>query len=778
MNIVRPSNKPKAERWARYKYNLTTPIGENGKRVTGCKEHIALSRKAAGEGMVLLENNGILPLKEGSRVALFGIGSIDYVKGGGGSGQVYCAYTRNIYEGFKEKEPRFSVYEPLTKYYYDYAMPLLNEYDAFHNEEKLFDEIELPESLVKAAAAESDVAVITIHRFSAEGWDRSAKKGDFYLTDTEQKLIDDVTAAFEHSVIILDVGGMVEVSYIKENKKIDAALLAWQAGMEGGFAVADILCGDVNPSGKLACTFAKTFADYPSADTFHESNEYVCYYEDIYVGYRYFETIPEAKDRVVYPFGYGLSYTDFEISEPTAEFTEDSVKIKVSVKNIGKMAGKEVVQVYYSAPQGALGKPQIELAAFEKTRLLAPNESQKIEFTFKLSDMASYDDLGKLKMSAYILEGGEYRFFVGNSCRNLKEAKEKYIINEPFVVTKQLSQLCAPNKIDRRMLSDGSFEALPEFPIKSYPEVEYTNPAKAPEREKPAQLCEVAEGKITLDEFMAQMTDDELISMVSGIQNRGVANTCGMGGIERLGIPAFMTVDGPAGVRILPQVAIPTTAFPCATLLACSWNTALMYEIGKAGALECKENGLAVWLTPALNIHRNPLCGRNFEYFSEDPLLSGKFAAAKVKGIQSQGVASSAKHFACNNKEGNRIYSDSRLSERALREIYLKGFEICVKEADPWTIMTGYNIINGRRCCESYEQLELILRGEWGFNGMVTSDWCVPCHQPDCIRAGNDIRMPNGFPDTLREALSRKKLKRSSLEICTKRILEMFLKLD
>ena len=767
-----------AEKWARYKYNLTTAIGENGKRVTGSKEHIALSRRAAGEGMVLLENNGILPLKEGSKIALFGIGSLDYVKGGGGSGQVYCAYTRNIYEGFKEKEPRFSVYEPLTKYYYDYTLPLLNEYDAFHNEEKLFDEIELPESLVKSAAEECDVAVITIHRFSAEGWDRSAKKGDFYLTDTEQKLIDDVTAAFEHSVIVLDVGGMVDVSYIKENKKIDAALLAWQAGMEGGLAIADILCGDVNPSGKLVDTFAKTFADYPSADTFHQSNEYVCYYEDIYVGYRYFETIPEAKDKVVYPFGYGLSYTDFKISEPNAEFTDDSVKISVSVKNIGKTAGKEVVQAYYSAPQGVLGKPKIELAAFSKTRLLEPNESQKIELTFKIADMASYDDLGKLQMSAYVLEGGEYRFFAGNCCRNLKEAEQKYVVSEPFVMAEQLSQLCAPNKISKRMLSDGSFEVLPEFPIKKYPEIEYRNSAKATEREKPAQLCEVAEGKITLEEFMAQMTDDELISMVSGINNRGVANTCGMGGIDRLGIPAFMTVDGPAGVRIMPQVEIATTAFPCATLIACSWNTDLMYEIGKAGALECKENGLAVWLTPALNIHRNPLCGRNFEYFSEDPLIAGKFASAKVKGIQSQGIASSAKHFACNNKESNRIYSDSRLSERALREIYLKGFEICVKEADPYTVMTGYNIINGRRCCESYEQLELILRGEWGFKGMVTSDWGVPCTQPDCVRAGNDIRMPAGFPEALKEALTEGKLKRSSLEICTKRILEMFLKLD
>ena len=774
MNIMRETIKVKPERWARYKYNLTTNIGENGKRLTGCKEHIELSRKVAGEGMVLLENNGLLPLKDGVKVALFGIGSLDYVKGGGGSGMVYSEYVRNIYEGFIQKAPRISIYEPVTKYYYDYALPRLSDFEG----NKLFPEIELPLELINKASEESDVAVITIHRFSTESLDRLSEKGDFYLTDTEQKLVDDVTAAFSHSVVVLNVGGMIDVSWIKENPKIDAALLAWQAGMEGGLAIADILCGDVNPSGKLTDTFAKTFSDYPSADTFNESEDYVCYYEDIYVGYRYFETIPQAKEKVNYPFGYGLSYTDFEISKPIAAFKDDKIEITVSVKNIGKTSGKEVVQVYFSAPQGVLGKSAISLATFKKSRLLAPNEHENIYLSFPVSDMASYDDLGKCQMSAYVLEKGEYRFYVGNNCRNLKEAEYRYTVDEDFIITDQLTQKCAPNKLEKRMLSDGSFEQLPSFPIKQYDIPAPINTAKVPETETPIELSAVADGEITLDEFMTQLTDENLIMLMSGIPSSGVANTCGFGGINRLNIPAVMTVDGPAGIRISEKTGIAATAWPCATLIACTWDPKLAYEIGKAGALEAKENGLAIWLTPALNIHRNPLCGRNFEYFSEDPLIAGKFAAAKVNGIQSVGIAASAKHLACNNKEVNRKYSDSRVSERALREIYLRGFEICVKEAQPWTVMSSYNLVNARRSCTSYEQITGILRNEWGFKGMVTSDWDTPCDQTDCVLSGNDVRMPTGDPDVLRESLQNGRLKRGHLEVCAKRILEMILKLD
>lgn len=780
MNILRPTEKVIPERWARHKYSLTSPLGKNGTRLTGCEAHIALSREIAGEGMVLLENNGLLPLKKGTTVALFGIGSIDYVKGGGGSGAVYSEYVRNIYEGFLEKAPEYSIYEPLTKFYYDYAYSKLSEYDVDFRPEctrnMLYEEIDVPQELLKDAASNSDVAIINIHRFSGEFFDRSAEKGDFYLADTEQKMVDDVTSAFEHSVVVLNVGGMIDVTWAKENPKIDAVLLSWQAGMEGGLATADVLCGDVNPSGKLVDTFAKEFSDYPNADTFKESDLYVNYFEDIYVGYRYFETLKQAKDRVVYPFGYGLSYTSFEISKPIIKEENGKIKVLTTVKNTGERAGKEVVQCYYSAPQGVLGKSAVSLAGFKKTKLLASNEEEKIEIEFNISSMASYDDLGKLQKSAYVLEKGEYVFYVGNSCRNLQRADFSYIVGEEFIVTEQLSQKCAPNKLTKRMLSDGSFEDLPSFPVNEYIVDCPENSSKCPQEVK--MLADVAEGKITLDEFMAQLTNEELIALLGGVPNKGVANTSGMGGIKRLGIPAIMTVDGPAGVRISPKTGIATTAFPCATMVACTWNTDLAYKMGEAGGLEAKENGLGLWLTPGMNIHRNPLCGRNFEYFSEDPLIAGEFAAAKVNGMQSVGTGASAKHFAANNKEIDRLYSDSRVSERALREIYLKGFEICVKKSQPWTIMTSYNIINGRRCCESYEQLQGILRDEWGFEGMVTTDWGVPCNTALICKAGNDIRMWEGQPEDLREALKNGTLKRAHMEACAKRILSMILKFE
>lgn len=774
MNVTRKKDKLNPGKWARYQYNLTTNLGENGERLTGCQEHIRLSRTVAGEGMVLLENNGLLPLQEGTTVALFGVGTLEYIKGGGGSGNVFPAYVRNVYEGFAQKAPRIGIYEPLTRFYYEYAA---SRVDALESKQ-ILPEPTVPATLIRDAAEHAQVAVIVIHRYSGESWDRSAEKGDFYLTDAEQQLVDDVTAVFSHSVAVLNVGGMVDVSWIRENPRIDSALLAWQAGMEGGLAIADILCGDVNPSGKLVDTFAKAFSDYPSADTFHKSEDYVEYFEDIYVGYRYFETIPGGKEKVVYPFGYGLSYTEFMCSKPVAERKGESIAVTLSVTNVGKRAGKEVVQIYYSAPQGRLGKSAIELAGFQKTELLAPGQTQQITVSFPVSDMASYDDLGKCQMSAYVLEQGQYRFFAGTSCRELQECDYRYTVTEEFIVTKQLQQRCAPNLLQQRLRSDGSFEPLPAFPVCQLPAPAPEEPAKQPDTEEPLPLLAVAEGKLSLEEFVAQMTEEELIGMVGGVPNRGVAITSGWGGVKRLGIPAVMTSDGPAGIRIRPQTGVPTTAWPCATLIACTWDPELAYAIGVAGGMECKENGLAIWLTPAMNIHRNPLCGRNFEYFSEDPLIAGKFAAAKVRGIQSTHTAASAKHFAANNKETNRFYSDSRVSERALREIYLRGFEICVKEAQPWTVMTAYNLINARRACECHELIDGILRQEWGFTGMVTSDWKVPCEQANCVLAGNDIHMPRGFPEALTLALEEGHIRRGDLETCVKRILEMILKLD
>jgi beta-glucosidase len=388
------------------------------------------------------------------------------------------------------------------------------------------------------------------------------------------------------------------------------------------------------------------------------------------------------------------------------------------VKNIGDVAGKEILQLYYSAPQGKLGKPSKELAAFKKTKLLAPGESETLVISFNVKDMASFDDLGKIQKSAYVLENGSYDFYLGTSIRDTEKLDFEYVINED-TVTEQLSDWCKPFKLAKRMLANGTYEELPcgeEFYLYGINE-----PTGAVAPEKLVTFDKVGE-EITMDEFIAQFTIDELKYIVGGQAPTGVCNTGCFGGIERLGIPAVPTADGPAGLRLNTETGIPTTAWPCATLLACSWNPEIAYEVGKGGGAEIRENNLGVWLSPALNIHRDPLCGRNFEYYSEDPVIAGKFASAVTRGVQSQKVAVSIKHFACNNKEANRFASDSRLSERALREIYLKGFEIAVKEGDPWTVMSSYNRINGQHTSESFELLTEILLIHYKLIRLTLSD--------------------------------------------------------
>ena len=591
-------------------------------------------------------------------------------------------------------------------------------------------------------------------------------------------MVKTVTDNFKNVIVVLDVGGMVDTSWFKNNDKISSVLLAWQAGMEGGLAIADILCGDAVPSGKLVDTFADSFDAYPSSANFNESEDYVEYNEDIYVGYRYFETIPGAKERVCYPFGFGLSYTTFDISD--IKVTDDGEKIYVSalVTNTGGYKGKEVVQVYYSAPQGKLGKPAIELAAFKKTKLLMPGESERVSMSFDIAYMASYDDMGKVCKSAYILEGGVYDIYVGSSVRSNVKADYAYEVKEEYKIVEQLSERCKPYKLTKRMLSDGSYESLPtsdEPVVYDYPTLP-ENTAKAPEEK--AMLMDVYNGKVTMDEFLAQLSVPQLVHILTGQPNRGVANTHGMGGdLEEFGIPTIMTADGPAGLRINRECSINATAWPCATLLACSWDPELVYKVGEAGAKEVKENNIGVWLTPAINIHRSPLCGRNFEYYSEDPLIAGVMAAAKIQGIQSQHIAASLKHFACNNKETNRIHSDSRVSERALREIYIKGFEIAVKTSQPWTVMSSYNVLNGRHTSENYDLLTGILREEWGFEGMVTTDWWNTADQTPEIKAGNDVKMPITQSDTPKD-YEDGKISRAEIEKCAKRLLEMYMKID
>ena len=802
-------------KWARALFQPNLPL-KQGEYVTASEEHIALSKQAAEEGMVLLKNeNQLLPLAKGTKVALFGKGSFDYVKGGGGSGDVHCHYVRNLYEGIKVLGAH-EVYEPLADFYRENVQA---QY-ANGSVPGMIAEPELDEKMAAAARLFADTAIVVFSRFSGESWDRSNveyheecdpwkdevsmpqisgkifPEGDFYLTAEEKAMLSQVKNHFEKIVVLLNIGGIIDLSLFKNDDQIGSVLWMGQGGMEGGLAAAEVLSGDVNPSGKLVDTYAEKLSDYPSTENFHESYHYVDYFDDIYVGYRYFETIPGAAEKVSYPFGFGLSYTKFAVKVMKAGKVDENIEVIVEVVNTGDRAGKEVVQVYYGAPQGLLGKPAKVLGAFKKTRELLPGESQVLTLTFAVSAMASYDDLGKVAKSAYVMEKGNYEFYVGTSIRDVEKLDYELIL-EKDVITEQLSAKVVPTSLSKRMLADGTFEELPitEANDPNASVIEKMIPGtdegyvpnirprdryivNKPYADGTKTLLDVYEGNATLEEFVAQLSVEELVDLLGGQPNVGVANTWGFGNLPEYGVPNLMTADGPAGVRINTETGIRTTAFPCATMLASTWNTELVEQVGVAGGKELKENNLAVWLTPALNIHRNPLCGRNFEYYSEDPLVAGKMGAAMVKGIQSNNVAATPKHFAVNNKETNRKHSDSRLSERALREIYLKGFEIIVKEADPWVLMSSYNIINGHRASECRELLEDILRGEWGYKGVVTTDWWRRGAHYKEIRAGNDIKMANGFTERVMAAMEKGAITREEIEVCVKRVLELILKID
>lgn len=806
------------EKWTRVMYQPNLPLGENGEKLTGSKKHIELSKNAAKEGMVLLKNERkLLPLKKGTKVALFGKATFDYVKGGGGSGDVTVAYTRSLYEGLKLQKDKISIFEPLCDYY---RRDVERQYKE-GNMPGMTMEPAVPEELLKEARAYTDTAIISICRFSGEGWDRKSviddenknmwegerqmaevssrvfAKGDFCLSVGEEEMVAAVKENFSNVIVVMNVGGMVDTSWFAQEDGIGAVLMAWQGGMEGGLAAAELLVGDGSPSGKLCDTFAKRLEDYPSTYNFHESRDFVDYTEDIYVGYRYFETIPGAGERVNYPFGFGLSYTTFDVQTVSAEQSDGVIRIAVQVTNTGDAAGKEVVQAYFGAPQGVLGKPAKQLIAFEKTRELKPGESQRVFLSFSINDMASYDDLGKVLKSAYVLEKGEYVFYVGTSVRDARRLDFVYDL-EVNIVVKQLESRLAPTSLAKRMLADGSYEELPmsepndpnadelerlpEGMTEGYvPEVrgrERYQLWREPYKKGAHIFKEVAEGKLSVEEFLAQLSDEEVAHLLGGQPNTGVANTFGYGNLPEYGVPSIMTADGPAGLRIDQKCGVTTTCWPCSTLLACSWNAELVEAVGEAGGAEVKENNIAMWLTPAVNIHRSPLCGRNFEYYSEDPFLAGKLASAMVRGIQSNHVGATVKHFALNNKETNRKNSDSRVSERAAREIYLKAFEIIVREADPWSIMTSYNIINGHRASENADLLEGILRGEWGYTGCVTTDWWTCGEHYKETKAGNDVKMGCGYPERLMMALEKGCLTRAEMDACAKRILNLILKID
>ena len=1162
------------------------------------QEHISLSREAAAEGMVLIENNGALPLKSEEKIAMFGCGQIRFVKGGEGSGDVNTLYIRSLLEGMqiKESENKVQLYQPLIDSYTTFTAGNQN------------DEMTLSAQVVSQAAEYASTALVTITRNSGEGWDRNSGRGDYLLSYSEEDMLQKVMAGgFDRVVIVLNIGGVIDTSWIAHYKP-DAVLIAWQPGMEGGLAAADILCGDVNPSGKLADTFARSYDDYPSSQTWSESgeNKFINHTDDIFVGYRYFETIPNARNRVLYPFGYGLSYTNFVLSNVNVREENDEIVVSVDVKNNGKVAGKEVVQVYFGAPQRNdttvfLDKASKELAAFAKTKLLKSGETQTLTLKYKISDMASYDDIGKTgKKSAYVLEAGDYPIYVGNSVRDARNVRYTYKINS-LLVTEQLTETLTAYQLAERMNAKGEFEStnfvpvheiktdeskkieakmfnrgskdirleryndsgnpvqclaglsgtgsflefdldvqtagnywarlrmsnghkniddafniyingvlqdiavplplvgsgewynfvnlapftisLPQgkctvrFEVKSdtcgnweslifehkeekeqfisansksliefedfsdkHPQVKTENfdvdgvsgtcikdmgnnenrfvsyklrvekegsfegiihaangfgdinnllqiyvdgqlqpdividvpntsvsgndwfnfvpitpftielPAGAHEikfvstgdsanldyftlepisdsqhvitadsitkieaveyssahpgvnvelagdgsglyflsglggvgkyftydlrveeagqynmilsyasawqdlnnvlkvyvddveqtgftlnmpgsggwftlRNMPAVTINLPKGScklkfvvngdpcgnvqhlnleksgsapftinsaqnkimaassaITLldvynnadlmDDFLAQMSIKDLSDIASGQTSVIRWNTGGFGNKAEYGIPNAQMLDGPAGIHTSQK----TTAWPVAILLACTWNVDILERVGAASAKEGIAAGADIWLAPALNIHRNILCGRNFEYFSEDPLVSGKMSAAITIGVQKNGMGVAVKHFAANNKESNRNDIDSRISERALREIYLKGFEITVKESDPWTIMSSYNFLNGEETAERYDLLTTVLRQEWGFDGLVMTDWGNNSYFWKEIKAGNNLKMPSGSSNELVDACNKGRLTREDLENNAAEILNIIMK--
>lgn len=785
---------------ARFLYQPMRPLGKNNKIVTGCNAHWQLCKEAAAEGTVLLKNDGTLPLKEGTKISLFGLGAGDFIFGGGGSGVVVTDRLVTLREGLQAAADRGEIaYFPETADFYYNAitdlteqkhreLPTVGQYSTWRRNHQM-ELPELPAELYEKAKAFGGTAVFCLSRYSAEGdsgGDRKGGKGDFYLWDAEKQLLDKLCKDFENVVVVLNTCGPVSTAEYAENDRIGAVLYPMYSGGVAGEALTELLLGKRAPSGHLQDTFARELTDYPSTPGFHDDTYYVNYSEDIFVGYRYFETF--APEKVIYPFGYGLSYTTFSVKQQSAALEKNTVRVSVEVKNTGSCPGKELVQLYLTAPQGKLGKASKVLTAFQKTKRLQPGESQVLKLSFDIREFGSFDDLGKIYESAFILEKGEYIVWVGVNVRDTEKALSFTLDKD--IICKKCHSYMAPRALEERLTASGAYEKLPF--AEKVPHPAKGRLCKAEDKGRFPFVQALKENR--LEEFLATLSDAEIVELLHGHPMANGSNTCAMGHNPRderqdvRQIPLVPTADGPAGLRIRAgRGNIPPTFFPCATVVAQSWNLNLAKRLGAAGAAEVKENNIGIWLTPALNIHRNPKCGRNFEYYSEDPLTSGLFAAATVKGIQSMGISACIKHFCANNRENDRRLVDSRVSQRALREIYLRGFEIAIKKADPWMLMTSYNPVNGEQASKNWEAINGILRGEWHYEGAVCTDWRVLSNLEEELWAGSDIKMPFPVTDFYEKAptefdpvkmMADGTISRAAAVSAARRVLQMIGKLD
>lgn len=736
-------------------------------RILDWNKYLDTAAKMVSEGIVMLKNdNNALPLDTDKEVAVFGRIQFHYYKSGTGSGgMVNVTKVVNILDGLIDNGAK--VNEKLLDTYrkWDKENPFdLGE--GWGGEPWSQKEMPLDEGFVKETAKSCETAIVIIGRTAGEEQDNRLEAGSYLLSDDEIEMLTVVREHFKKVVLLLNVGNIIDMTDINRIAP-DAVLYVWQGGMTGGKGTADVLTGKVSPSGKLPDTIASKASGYPSDANFGREKSRDIYAEDIYVGYRYFETF--AKEKVLYPFGFGLSYTAFEIKTVKAEITEGAVKLSASVKNIGSYKGKEVIEVYCEAPQGKLGKAARVLCGFEKTRELAPQEEQVVEIAVDISKLASYDDSGVTgNKSCYVLEAGEYKYYVGSDVRSAEYACS--FEQGEDLVTERLTQALAPVESFERIkpvCEGGAFsigrEAVPVSEVdesarrleKLPKEIAYTG-------DKGIKLWDVKNGKNTMDEFIAQLSDYDLSCIIRGEGMGSPRVTAGtasaFGGVSEnlngFGVPAGCCSDGPSGMRL--DCGTKAFSLPNGTMIASSFNKELTRELFTFMGLEMAANKVDCLLGPGMNIHRHPLNGRNFEYFSEDPFLTGKMAAAELKGMAGAGVTGTIKHFCANNRETNRHFIDSVVSERAIREIYLKGFEIAVKEGGASSVMTTYGRVNGLWTAGNFDLNTVILREEWGFKGFTMTDWWANINvrgkEPDktdfaaMARAQNDVYMvcPDG----------------------------------
>ena len=702
------------------------------KKILDWKKYLETAAGAAAEGIVMLKNdNGALPLSKDEVVSVFGRIQLHYYKSGTGSGgMVNVSKVTGILDGLLESGVKLN--EELLNVYKKWDEE--NPYDlgdGWGNEPWSQVEMPLDEQLVADAAQKGSTAVVIIGRTAGEEMDATLTEGSFLLTALEKDMLSKVRKAFEKVVVLLNVGGLVDMSFVNEYAP-DSVLYVWQGGMTGGTGTADVLTGKVSPSGKLPDTIAYSVKDYPS-DPYFGDRVRNFYSEDIFVGYRWFETF--APEKVLYPFGFGLSYTTFDVKTVSVSGS-DTLTFKVSVTNTGKFSGKEVVQVYCGAPQGKLGKAARVLCGFAKTKELAPDETQELEISVRLETLASYDDSGVTgNRFCWVLEEGEYKFFVGTDVRSAQETF-KFSLNESKV-TEKCIQALAPVLPFKRITAENNDGDLSPV-MHDVPLSEVDEPARRAERlpqeipytgDRGIKLADVKSGKNTMDEFLAQLSNHDLSCIIRGEGMGSPRVTAGtasaFGGVSDaltgFGIPAACCDDGPSGMRL--DCGTKAFSLPNGTMLASTFNCELIKELYYLLGLEMSANKVDCILGPGMNIHRHPLNGRNFEYFSEDPFLTGKMAAFQLNGLHSAGVTGTIKHFCGNNQETNRHFIDSAVSERALREIYLKGFEIAVREGNADSIMTTYGSVNGLWTAGNFDLNTVILREEWGFKGFTMTDW-------------------------------------------------------